>query len=351
MSLLNQVLQDLEKRNETNISELHGLRNIQATPVRQSKSHLYIIGIISLLLLVFAIMYKIKETKHVEIFTTPVIKEITLDTSPTIKTFSNKQLAENSLTSSQKKPDTTEKISALQKQDKPEKLITSNITKPITDKAPIKPAEKNPTSSVIVKKSIKTAPKKVKQLSNKQLATQLFTSAQELTNLIEKQLKLEHALKLDMHHIDARLLLAKTLLQQGQTEKASTLLNQGTILFPQNIQLINLRSQLFLQNKQVRPALTLLQQVDDRYIQDETYLALLAAAYQQNNSPLKSLLVYQKLLSINPSKAEYWLGLAMAYEKQKNKPQALNAYQQALNKNSLKTAIVSYIKQRISLLK
>jgi len=335
MSLLNQVLQDLEKRNETNISEQHGLKNIQATPVPQSKSHLHIIGIISLLLLFFIIMFSMKETKHVE---------IAIDTSQTIKTFSDKQLAENSLASSQKKP-------VIQKQDKPEKFITSNIKKPITDKPPIKSAEKNPTNSVPVKKTIKTEPKKIKRLSNTQLAIQLFTSAQKLTPLVEKQLKLEQALKLDMLHIDARLLLANILLQQGQSEKARTLLDQGTILFPKNIQLINIRSQLFLQNKQARPALILLQQVDDKYIKDETYLALLAAAYQQSNAPLKSLLVYQKLLSINSEKAEYWLGLAMAYEKQNNKQQALNAYQQALNKNSLKTAIVSYIKHRISILK
>jgi len=327
MSLLNQVLQDLEKRNETNISEHHGLKNIQATPVRQSNAYLYIVGLISLLLLVFAIMYSMKETKnindttakkYVKILINPVIKETIPDTLQATKT----------------------KTLALQKKDKPETLIIPNIKESITDKLQIKIADKKPVEH-----------KKLKQLSNTQLASQIFTSAQKLTSLVEKQLKLEQALKLDMLHINARLVLANTLLQQGQTEKASTLLNQGTTLFPQNIQLINLRSQLFLQNKQARPALTLLQQVDDRYIQDETYLALLAAAYQQSNAPLKSLQVYQKLLSINSNKAEYWLGLAMAYEKQNHKQQALNAYQQALNKNSLKTAIVSYIKQRISILK
>ena len=91
--------------------------------------------------------------------------------------------------------------------------------------------------------------------------------------------------------------------------------------------------------------------MDASYIQDETYLGLLAATYQQKNNYSKSLEVYQKLVTINPDKAEYWLGLAIAYENQAEKPQALHAYQQALNKNPLKTVIVSYIKQRISILK
>ncbi len=344
MSLLNQVLQDLEKRNETNISEQHGLKNIQATPVPQSKSYLYIIGLLSFLLLVFGIIYSMKETKQLEMPDNLVIKEVIPDTPEVtkVKIVSDKQLTENSLASSQKQANTSEKKLSLKKQDKPKTLIGPNKKESISNKPQLKLAEKKP---------IEIKPKKVKRLSNKQRAIQLFTSAQKLTNLVEKQLKLEQTLKLDMLHINARLLLANTLLQLGQIKKASALLNQGTILFPQNIQLINLSSQLFLQNKQARPALILLQQVDDKYITDETYLALLAAAYQQTNAPLKSSQVYQKLISINTDKAEYWLGLAIAYEKQNNKQQALNAYQQALNKNSLKPPIVSYIKQRTSILK
>jgi len=344
MSLLNQVLQDLEKRNETNISEQHGLKNIQATPVPQSKSYLYIIGLLSFLLLAFGIIYSMKETKQLEMPDNLVIKEVIPDTPEVtkVKIVSDKQLTENSLASSQKQANTAEKKLSLKKQDKPKTLIAPNKKESISNKPQFKLAEKKP---------IEIEPKKVKRLSNKQRAIQLFTSAQKLTNLVEKQLKLEQALKLDMLHINARLLLANTLLQLGQIKKASALLNQGTILFPQNIQLINLSSQLFLQNKQARPALILLQQVDDKYITDETYLALLAAAYQQTNAPLKSSQVYQKLISINTDKAEYWLGLAIAYEKQNNKQQALNAYQQALNKNSLKPPIVSYIKQRTSILK
>ena len=129
------------------------------------------------------------------------------------------------------------------------------------------------------------------------------------------------------------------------------MLDQSLILFPQNIEFIKLRSQLFLKNKQAGAALQILTQIDATYVQDEAYLGLLGAAYQQRNIYAKSLSIYQRLLTINPEKAENWLGLAIASENQGFKQQALDAYQQALNKNTLKPVIVSYINTRISILK
>lgn len=339
MSLLNQVLQDLEKRNEQIIPEQHSLNNIKATSLApQTKWHYFVLIIIFFIVIVALFFFNYKQSKVISTHVSPVpaLPIAKQQEKPPIKIpkTAHKQLSKKVITVEKKVEPVIKKKQTVQIK------VTNNAKEP----------EKKSVTALLM--STKSSANKVAEpVNNHQLAQSLFKSALKQRNLTEKQIKLQQVLKLNARHIDARLHLANTLLQQGLTNQAENVLKQGNLLFPQNIQFINLHSQLLLQQKKADTALSLLQQVDSNYIQDETYLGLMAAAYQQKNNFEKSLEIYQKLLSINAEKAEYWLGLAIAYENQAEKQHALYAYQQALNKNTLKTAIVSYIKQRISILK
>jgi len=339
MSLLNQVLQDLEKRNVQNIPEQPSLNNIKASsPVPQTKWRYFVLLIIVFIIILALFVFNSKEPKvlSTQVSPSPALPKAKLQQKPVITTSKaiHKQSSKKVITVEKKvKP-------VIKKKQTTQPKATNNVKEP----------EKKSLTALL--KSTKSSAKKVAEpLNNNQLAQSLFKSALKQHKLTEKQIKLQQVLKLNALHIDARLHLANTLLQQGLTKQAEIILKQGNLLVPQNIQLINLHSQLLLQQKKTDTALSILQQVDSNYIQDETYLGLLAAAYQQKNNFVKSIEIYQQLLSINAEKAEYWLGLAIAYENQTEKQKALYAYQQALNKNTLKTAIVSYIKQRISILK
>ncbi|MGZ4995232.1 MAG: tetratricopeptide repeat protein, partial [Methylobacter sp.] len=160
--------------------------------------------------------------------------------------------------------------------------------------------------------------------------------------------KLEQALNLDPRHLRARLLLAKTLHNQGKIQKTAEFLDQSLALFPDNLQFINTRAQLFLQQKDPNGALNTLQRIDLTNTSNETYLSLLAATYHQLQSFANAAKVYQKLVTVNPGKAENWLGLALAQEKLGNPKLAREFYQQALGKNSLKEPVANYIKQRLA---
>ncbi len=142
--------------------------------------------------------------------------------------------------------------------------------------------------------------------------------------------------------------MAKTLHNQGQVNKTAEFLDQSLALFPDNLQFINTRAQLFLQQKNPSGALTTLQRVDLTNASNETYLSLLAATYQQQQSFGNAAKVYQRLITVNPDKAENWLGLALSEEKLGDPKLAREAYQQALSKNTLKESIRSYIKQRLT---
>ncbi len=160
-------------------------------------------------------------------------------------------------------------------------------------------------------------------------------------------IKLEQALQLDPGHLKARLLLAKLLYDQGQVNRLAEFLDQCLLLFPDNLQFINTRTQLFLQQKDPNAAFKVLQGIDTNNSADETYLSLLAATYQQLQFFTNAVKVYQRLVDINSGKAEYWLGLALAYEQLGNLALAREAYQQALTKNNLSESLQTYIKQRL----
>lgn len=351
MSLLNQVLQDLEKRNAESTPDLKQLSKVKAVFPAHNKSVLYLTAFLLLAIIIAIASYFMMDNVPSE---TKSLGTTSLDPA-----FARPQ---KSATKS-----TIENFRTKKTPNSKQITIETDIQPPaihqINEVATTQPIKNHAIDDKTQQQSIKTAPKIIKKniqinqrnfskkLSNKQQAEKTFTLAKKQKNNPNQQEKLRQTLQLNPQHIEARLLLANSLLNKGMTSETIAVLDQGLQLFPLNIQFINFRSQLFLQNKQPQAALNILQRINSDDSQDEMYLSLLAAAYQQNNDNLNSLKTYQKLLSINSEKAEYWLGLAIAYEKQGNAKQALNAYQYALNKKTLKSAIVSYINQRVSLLK
>jgi len=333
MSLLNQVLQDLEKRNAKNIPEPPQVSKFKAVILSQSRSYYFPFAILCIVGIITIIIFTDQETpeileKQSTVKLSIAKKRVVVQTSNNItKKIQQKKPSAPKAVRSKNKTQTAKKIQTNKQQPKSE-----NITR---------------------QKTIKEKPenKPVKKLSNKQKAEHYFSLAEKQQPNSDKQKNLELAIQLNPQYIKARLLLTNTLLQQGLTSQSANLLDQSLKLFPQNLQFITLRSQLFLQKKQAQDALNTLHHIDENHVANETYLSLLAAAYQQNNDNFNSLNTYQKLLTINPHKAEYWLGLAITQEKQGHPQQALDAYQQALNKNKLQPAIVSYIKERIRVLK
>lgn len=341
MSLLNQVLQDLEKRNAENIPEQLQLSHVKAITTHQSRSYYLPFAILCLIAIIIVYVQNKPEIfeKHNSVKPNTVKKIVAVQSAN--NSINKKALEKPSVPGTVPSP------------HKAQALTTVQNNKQLIKSGKSTGQKKQPTEIKLQHKTIKEKPKTqaVKKLSIEQKAEQYFSLAEKQPPNNDKQKNLERAIQLNPLHINARLLLINTLLQQGLASQSAILLDQSLELFPQNLRLITLRSQLFLQKKQAQGALNVLHRIDENYVQDETYLSLLAAAYQQNNDNFNSLKNYQKLLKINPQKAEYWLGLAIALEKQDSPQQALDAYQHALNKKTLKPVIVSYIKQRISILK
>ncbi len=148
--------------------------------------------------------------------------------------------------------------------------------------------------------------------------------------------------------LNTRLAQVKTLMQENQLDQASAYVEQSLREMPDNTQLINAQAQLLLQQKQAPEAINVLQKHASKHAQDETYHTLLAAAYQETGASHQAAIAYQQLIKKRPEKAEYWLGLALAQENNGNKAAAEKAYTAALMKKNLPAPVIDYINQRLT---
>ncbi len=358
MSLINQMLRDLEKRSSSPDAPTTLQHNIQVTQSPISKIRLLIWSVLATATIggtYWAYQYNKALAKTVPVIAADNIKEDLTPITPYEKVLTA--------------PNAVIDVTATTEQKPLKNTATQPI--PVTQPAPVAQAPvstaqpKPPTQPVQTAPAVQAAPEivnappiknnpippkaaQISQTTAKQQADLLYRQVESNFENYSAIYKLEQVLKLDPRHLKARLLLAKALHNQGQINKTAEFLDQSLALFPDNLQFINTRAQLFLQQRNPNGALKTLQRIEVANSSNETYLSLLAATYQQLQSFPNAANVYQKLVTVNPEKAENWLGLGLSQEKLGNLKLARDAYQQALSKNTLKESVVSYIKQQLT---
>jgi Flp pilus assembly protein TadD len=334
MSLINQMLRDLEQR-ELSEKAIYPLiqQSVQATKIRSPSINRQTLLLIALLIAATIWFYhysnvKVHKSTPIALSEPPLPKA----KSTPINTFSKKIQLRDIPPLPEPTPiakKVTLKTITL-KQHKSQRPLPSQSSR----------HQQTNTKQALIKKAPRPTPE--------QQAEKLFKQAQQTVELSTVQATLEKALAVSPQHIDARVLLAKTYLTQGRLKKTAELLDHGLQIFPSKLRLINARAQLYLQQKNTSAALQTLQRLDSGKIANETYLSLLAASYQQQQSYSKAVEIYQKLTHLNPDQAKFWLGLGISLDNLgKNRP-AFYAYQQALSRKGLSDSVVNYIKQRVN---
>ena len=183
-----------------------------------------------------------------------------------------------------------------------------------------------------------------------QQAEKIYRQTDAHMSRLMRQENLKEVLQLDPRHLAARQQLLQILVQEHSNLELKQFLDESLAWFPDNVGFITTLAHYHVQQKNFAAAVETLERVDSFRINDPHYLALLAASYQQQQQFSQALAVYQKLTQIQPEKAENWLGLGICADKLQQNSSALAAYQQALNKNTLNSAVVDYINQRLSAL-
>jgi MSHA biogenesis protein MshN len=344
MSLINQMLRDLEQRNQPLPATVQIRTVTSPRPQKSSFKRRW------LWVLIAIPAYYWNQGQRLEISVVPVIAN-TENTTDYPAVISQLLHAEHEASSS----------SALAVS--PLVLLAA-----VTREAQQTPYLNPPAPSANTRATKKTAPqpKSMKRAAARKSKTQhantparqptrqaenLYRQALQSVSLTMQNDLLKQALQINPHYLAARSLLLQNLLKSSSTKaNLQQFVDESLQLFPENLFFLKTRAHLFIQQKDFAAAIDVLEKMDSQRIDDTHYLSLLAVAYQQQQRFTEAAHIYQLLTAQQPDKAEHWLGLGITLEQCGQKTLAAQAFNQALEKNALNSEVVDYIKQRLSVL-
>lgn len=146
-------------------------------------------------------------------------------------------------------------------------------------------------------------------------------------------------------HGDAAQALAALLVQQGRGSAAETLLADALAANPRQPALVLLRARLLADAGRDRDAAALLEHRDD-----VESLALLGALQQRLGDDAAAARTYRRALTRAPQQGAWWLGLAISLERTREPAAALDAYRRALADARLDAQVDAYVRARIAAL-
>ena len=299
MSLINQMLKDLEKRRSRDLETSASLSNNITWETRPNQK--------SFNWLTFSIVFTLA-------FLLVVIGYLLWD-----RTSQNTRLAagKNTQTASIKKVKV--KKTVVRKKVK--------ILKPVKAEINIENinTEEVDADEVIDVEEVDYSPpiqlkKKRRPLNSKQLAEIAYTKGYKLLQqgrMRQGKESLREALSLYIPHIKAREMLAGIYIKSGRFINAAELLNEGVKVVPEYPLFAQLYARVLLEQNNPQLAIKILNQgsVSAAMNVEPDYYALLAATYQRVKKHSKAVDIYLQLVKIRPAAGVWWLGLAISLEK------------------------------------
>ncbi len=140
--------------------------------------------------------------------------------------------------------------------------------------------------------------------------------------------------------------LYSTLVRASKPAAAEQALRRGLISAKEPAPLAKLYARLLLDRGEKDAAVGILRTHRPVAATETEYDAFLAALLQQLGQYAEAGEIYRKLLTIEPGSGSWWIGLAMSSDSIGNRPEALSAFQRALRTDSLKTPLATYARRR-----
>jgi MSHA biogenesis protein MshN len=193
--------------------------------------------------------------------------------------------------------------------------------------------------------------KSIHPVSKKEQARMLRGEALRLAqegDLDDAEEKLTEALSLEPRHVAARGALVGLMIQRGQLSQAVTLLDEGLSLRPKSATLIELRARIYLMQGEDDKARTMLEEHAPDITKNPDYHAILAAVYQRLGDYAKAGAVYQALVQQKPENGIWWLGLGLSMEATGKVDEARQAYEKAQLSRVLSPKLRQFVKEKLS---
>ncbi|MCC5879012.1 MAG: tetratricopeptide repeat protein [Idiomarina sp.] len=157
---------------------------------------------------------------------------------------------------------------------------------------------------------------------------------------------LQEALVLAPQFVDARQQLAAYYYGRGFTSEALRVLREGLAHTPENSRLLTLSARIYEESGRADEALAMLNRIDADLPQQNDIVVLRAALANELGQYQIAADDYRQLLAVNPNQGIWWLGLGVAEEGRANLDAARLAYQRAGEDRSLDRASREYARSR-----
>lgn len=151
-------------------------------------------------------------------------------------------------------------------------------------------------------------------------------------------------------HRVARTTLAGLLINAGRLPEATTVLAAGLASAPTYAPFAKLYARLRIDQGELNDARAVLERAAPPVQDDPEYHALLAALYQRLGLYEQAAQTYRGALQAQPRNGVWWLGLGLALEGTGDTDNALQAYQRAQQSGTLTADVQRYAEQRITAL-
>ena len=334
MSLINQMLKDLEKRRSRDLETSEALsRNISWESPRNRSSfnwQLFLL-VITLTLLLAVIGYLLWERSMQPAVTPAVVKKTTV-----------------------KKNNATKAVETKKSIVVPEQpvIAKSNVEENVEEDVDVDHAvdveAMDDTPAIPLQKTRR--PLNAKQQA--EVAYQKGVKFLQQGRMREGKESLQEALSIYIPHIKAREMLAGIYIKSGHLISAAELLSEGVKVAPDYPLFAKLYARVLLEQNKPALAVQILERGAAAAMidQEADYYALLAATYQRVNQHNKAVDIYLQLVKIHPDQGVWWLGLGISLEKSGKNSTALEAYRRAQKTGSLNTGLASFAKKRVAAL-
>lgn len=373
MSLINQVLKELDARGSKAIGTDTYVQQVRTVPERQRIHPAWLVAAVTTILLILAMAWLLLRPASQQA-TNPFVPQLPLKQDVTLRAVPAS--ADSALTASNKqsKPAGTPTRQLAPANSPPAAGLPSSQRETAPSAVAPTPREKEgrlsseasvPVSHAVLPTKLLTARSEAESAPNViPLISKQFkepTSQQRADNEYRKALQalqdnkpaeaikgFESALQLDASHAGARYALISALLDSSRQDEAIARAREGLSLDLAQPGLSMILARLQVEKGELRAAIETLERVLPYAADHADYQSFLAALLQRDERHKQAIEHYLAALQKMPQNGVWWMGMGISLQAEHRLPEALEAFKRAKASNSLSPELVVFVDTRLA---
>lgn len=190
-------------------------------------------------------------------------------------------------------------------------------------------------------------------LTKAQLVSKEMQKAEVLESrgMLEQAMLVYHnVLKQEAAQHTARKKLASLLYGQSRFSQAKQVLIQGQALYPEQQEYLLLLARVYLAANDSEQAMATLAKMKDSGAEAKQKWLQISTLAQKTGDFPKAETAFRQLATLEPNQGRWWMGLAYALDSQQSYKEALGAYQQASDSQHLSSKSRQFVENRMQVL-